>query len=98
MLSTPNHILIDFIPHKTHFRPTQLTPGYPLCETDEEFIHATDNISLIFTLIWGQSTNTHSVTECLHIFYDIISISGKHILGCDKWSHNVIQSTASTDN
>ena len=75
-------------------------PGYPISETDEEFIRATDNISLIFTLIWGQSTNTHSVTECLHIFYDIISISGKHILGCDKWSHYVLatQSTASNDN
>ena len=73
----------------TYFRPAQSTPGYALSETDEEFIRATDNISLIFTLIWGQSTNTHSVTECLHIFYDIISISGKHTFGCKKWSHYV---------
>lgn len=65
-----------------HYRPKQ-PASINATPIDEEFIRNVDNISEILPLIWGQSSNTSSITECLRTFYEIISISGKHYTNRD---------------
>ena len=59
-----------------HFRPKNSSSSSDTT-IDSLFIETADNISKVLPLIWGQSTNTQSISECLNTFYDIISISGK---------------------
>ena len=59
-----------------HFRPNNSTTSNT-STIDPSFVDTADNISKVLPLIWGQSTNTQSISECLNTFYDIISISGK---------------------
>ena len=59
-----------------HFRPNNSTTSNTPT-IDPSFVNTADNISKVLPLIWGQSTNTQSISECLNTFYDIISISGK---------------------
>ena len=61
---------------KIHFRPNNSTTSNTPT-IDPSFVNTADNISKVLPLIWGQSTNTQSISECLNTFYDIISISGK---------------------